>query len=420
MPTVTRTWAFASDAEGLADAGVSGVVFGFLGTDGNPSGCVRFTQANKAQNVTERALRASTGQTWESWGVPAGATVTQVQVTAWSEKLVANTKLTSHTISARIVGAGGASVHSAGDLLAAVALGTTVDASWQAGAAGTARAVDSGSQASGTDVRLELEYAVVTSGGGGSASVDQRFDQVQLTITYSDAPPPEVDLSGAATGGGSAAGTAQVARRLAGGAAGAGGTTGATEVSRILGGPATGAGDAAGDLTIESGVELAGEATASGAAAGALEAERQLAGAGAGLGAGTGSLAVERRLSGPADGIGAAGGIVVVDRRFAGEAQGSGSGSGNLSTASIILLSGAAAGGGSPAVALSVARRMSGQLVADVALSSTLAVERLLRGSAFGAGGSAGWLGETAEAVPWRRKRIRYARHSRYSDWIDG
>jgi hypothetical protein len=189
MPTVVKTWAFASDAEGLTDAGVSAVAFAHLTTDGNPSGCVRFTQATKAVTQSERALRASTGETWESWGVPAGATVTGVQVTAWQEKLAANTKLSSHSISARVIGSGGASVHSAGDLLAAVALGTTTDATWQAGAAGTARAVDSGAQASGTDVRLELEYSVVTSGGGGSASVDQRFDQIQLTITYTESAP---------------------------------------------------------------------------------------------------------------------------------------------------------------------------------------------------------------------------------------
>lgn len=185
MPSVTKTWTFASGAEGLADAGNSAVTFAAQAGDGNPADSVKFTQGTKSVTHTEFARRATTGETWETWGVPAGATVTDVQVTAWSERLVSNTKLSSHSIKARIIDSGGASVHAAGDLLD-VALGTTTDASWQAGAAGTQRAVDSAKQASTTDVRLELEYGVTTSGGGGSANVDQRFDQIELTITYSE------------------------------------------------------------------------------------------------------------------------------------------------------------------------------------------------------------------------------------------
>ena len=181
----TKTWVFASDTEGLADAGNhANVSFAHEAGDGNPSGAAEFSTSTKALSAaTEFARKASTGDTWETWGVPAGATVTQVQVTAWDEKLTANTKLTSHTLKARVIGSGGGTVHSAGDLLD-VAMGTTVDASWQAGAAGTARAVDAGSQAASTDVRLELQWVVTTSGGGGSADVQQDLDNIELTITY--------------------------------------------------------------------------------------------------------------------------------------------------------------------------------------------------------------------------------------------
>jgi Concanavalin A-like lectin/glucanases superfamily len=190
MATVVKTWVFATDAEGLADeAASSSIAFAWQSGDSQSGsgGCVKFTQATKSTNSTERAKRSATGQTWETWGVPAGSIVTQVQITAWYKRLMGNTKLTSHTISARILDSSNAKVHSAGDLLSAVTLATTpLDSSaWPAvQAAGTARAVNAGKQASNTDVRLELEYSCVTSGSSGSAAVDERFDGIQLTITY--------------------------------------------------------------------------------------------------------------------------------------------------------------------------------------------------------------------------------------------
>jgi hypothetical protein len=196
--TTTKTWAFAADSEGLADAGNStNLTFAAHAGDGNPADSIKFTTATKGQTMTEFARRSGTGETWETWGIPSGATVTDVQITAWDEKLRANSKLSSHSIKARIIGSGGSSVHSAGDLLD-VALGTTVDSSWQSPAGGTSQAVDAGSQASTTDVRLELEYTVTTTGGGGSTNVDQGFDQIQLTVTYT--PPPSGTITVGTTG----------------------------------------------------------------------------------------------------------------------------------------------------------------------------------------------------------------------------
>ena len=185
MPTVTKTFSFLTDAEGLADQAVSGVVFAHEAGDGNPLGSVKFTQATKSFTHTERARRNTTGETWETWGVPAGNIVTAVQITSRAEKTASVTKLTSHSISMRVVDSAGVSVHPAGDLVAAVNPGTTVDTLWQTITTGTVqRAVDAAKQASSTDVRLELEYSVTTGAGGGGAAVDQRFDQIVLTITH--------------------------------------------------------------------------------------------------------------------------------------------------------------------------------------------------------------------------------------------
>ncbi len=179
--TGTKTWNFTGNAEGLADPGNhASVAFSFDATD---NAVLFSTTVKSLTNAVEFGRKSTTGETWETWGVPVGATVTNVQITAWQEKLVANSKLSAHSIKARIINSSGTTIHTAGDILD-VALGTTLDASYQAGVAGTQRAVDASYQASTTDVRLELEYTVTTLGGGGTAAVDQRFDVITLTITY--------------------------------------------------------------------------------------------------------------------------------------------------------------------------------------------------------------------------------------------
>lgn len=184
----SKTFVFATDAEGLADAGnAASLVFAYVSADGNPSGSIGYTTTLESVTQTEFARRASTGQTWETWGVPTGATVTSVVVAAWNEKTAGVTKLSSHSLKARIINSSGTTIHSAGDLLNAT-LSITSDTTWQSGTAGSSVAVDSSYQASTTDVRLELEYTVTTSGGGGSAAVDQRFDNIRIDITYTPAP----------------------------------------------------------------------------------------------------------------------------------------------------------------------------------------------------------------------------------------
>lgn len=185
MATVTRTWAFAADAEGLEAQLASGIAVAFV-DNGSPAGSLGFNQIQKSAVETELARRTATGETWEDWGVPAGAVVTHVQITGYDERLATATKLTSHSLKARVVDSAGASVHSAGELLD-LALDTDVEVAWQTGqAGGSQRAVDSAKQASNTDVRLELEWAVTTSGGGGNANVDQRLDNIALQITYEE------------------------------------------------------------------------------------------------------------------------------------------------------------------------------------------------------------------------------------------
>ena len=133
MSTVDKTWTFTSDTEGLADVGDSAISVAW---DSTPH-ALEFTGG--VSGTTERARRASTGETWETWGVPAGATVTGVQVVSWNYQRFA--AAVTATVRIRVVDSGGTTVHSAGDL-AVQSLTAATDGSPQAGSVAGLIAVD--------------------------------------------------------------------------------------------------------------------------------------------------------------------------------------------------------------------------------------------------------------------------------------
>lgn len=181
MATVVKTWVFAADTEGLVDVGDdASLASNWAAADGNPVGDLEW-QSSTSGTRTERARRAATGQTWETWGVPAGATVTDVQVTAWDYLTWALTNVSAMRLRFRVVGSGGATVHSAGELVDDTTLRTADGGIPHAGAAGSSRAVDGGSQASTTDVRFEVEFGFT---GSNPSAVDFEQDNIALTITY--------------------------------------------------------------------------------------------------------------------------------------------------------------------------------------------------------------------------------------------
>lgn len=175
MSTVDKTWVFLADNESLADVGDSAISLAHDAA-GNPGGSLEFLGA--ATGVTERARRAATGETWETWGVSVGATVTSVQVISWDKRRWDGNAATC-TMTMRIVGSGGSTVHSAGDIVNS-ALGSGVDGAWSSQGAGTSRAVDAGSQPSATDVRLEVQATI----SAATAGFDLGIDNILLRITF--------------------------------------------------------------------------------------------------------------------------------------------------------------------------------------------------------------------------------------------
>lgn len=167
MTLVQKTFGFTTDSEGLADQGVSAVAFSHDALDGNLPGCVKFAFGTKATTATERAKTSALA--WTDYGVPAGSTVNSVRVVSYDRKVAAVSKLSSHSHAIRVGGV----------TLASETLPTSTGA-WIAGG-GLSPAT------SPSDPQLELEYTVTTLGGGGTASVDARFDKIVVEVDYSAA-----------------------------------------------------------------------------------------------------------------------------------------------------------------------------------------------------------------------------------------
>jgi hypothetical protein len=182
MPlTVVKTLQFLTDLEGLADVGDSADITVVRDATGNPTGSLEWLVDATG---TERARRPSTGQTWETWGVPPGSIVTDLQITGF-DYINWNSITSSSTISIRIVDSAGATVHSAGDLINLGLTMTPTGTPWKVAGAGPSRAVNASKQASTTDVRFEI-----TNSANGSTGGDMGMDNIALLITYASGGPP--------------------------------------------------------------------------------------------------------------------------------------------------------------------------------------------------------------------------------------
>ena len=213
MATVTKTWSWTGGIDGWADRALSGnQTFAY-----DSANAIKVTSTKKnITNDTEDGW-SSTGENWETWGVPAGATVIKVQVSAWKKKVVSCTNATFHQCKMRVLS--GTTNVCASDLIdTGTGWSMSADSAFVAGTAGSTIDVTAGYRASNTSVRMAIEHII--SVGGTATNLDVRWDDVSLTITYT------VTTSIAGSGGTTAAGSGLV-RRIrkivaSGGATGAG------------------------------------------------------------------------------------------------------------------------------------------------------------------------------------------------------
>ena len=181
MSSVTKTWSWDTTIDGWAGDGGSGYVATAYNAGGDSGGCLLCNVSGESDSSWSFStlLTSRTGETWATWGVPAGNIVTNIQISAWKQKVAGPYHLTSHKVASVYVTNSGVAVSAA--LLSNVSMPTSVTA-WGAGTAGSAQSVGGGYQASNTAVRLAWTYSGVTAAGG---YVSTYFDTVALTITYS-------------------------------------------------------------------------------------------------------------------------------------------------------------------------------------------------------------------------------------------
>jgi hypothetical protein len=185
MTVITKTFSFDVGPETMVNIPIppSPLTFSWLNGDSQSGigGCVHFTTTGAG---SQEGRGQTVGNTWESWGVPPGATVLTVQVLQWYSKVAQNTDLQSVTLDGiRLVDANGNRVYIGSDSVDNYVLNTTIDASWQAQGPGIPVSILLNSRPSNTPVQFVLDMTVVTS--AGVSNVDVRLDTITLAITYS-------------------------------------------------------------------------------------------------------------------------------------------------------------------------------------------------------------------------------------------
>jgi hypothetical protein len=179
MPTVVKTWPFASTVDGWVDVGDSPRITPAAdGANGNPAGSYDVV-GTAIQNPDSERMRSAAAETWETWTVPTGSTVTSVVMAIDYHRWGTGT-LTTWRFRGRIVDGSGVLALAADSVDVSPTIATDGAGVWNTNT-GSSQNVLSGSQPSNSSVRFELQ---VSSTGGAGGSLDVAFDNIKATITY--------------------------------------------------------------------------------------------------------------------------------------------------------------------------------------------------------------------------------------------
>ena len=178
MAIVEKGFDFTETGNDLEDQGNAANITAAQNTT-EPS--IAFTCTSNNTSQTEDALYQN-GDTWETWGVPTGATVNSVAA-VWTDRTADASRLTSHSVVLDIVQGDGTTTCLVAPLDSKT-LSLTVTGVF-ASNTGSTISVGAGSQASTQAVRLLASYTLVTP-GGKAPSTDWRLGDVDLTIDYTE------------------------------------------------------------------------------------------------------------------------------------------------------------------------------------------------------------------------------------------
>jgi len=188
--TATKTFTFATSAEGFTGTSGGKSNLTYDSGVGNPAGSLKTDSAGR--NNLDTSDWTWTG-TWEDLGIPAGSTVTQIRLDAGYTKVTAWNVVDSVTIGPyKLKDSGGVDQAT----LWTGRTPTGADSDWVAISAQTDQNVPSALQASNSTIKLYLERTIDL-GNDKNAQATIYEDQLSFVITYTSPVPadPEIQSS---------------------------------------------------------------------------------------------------------------------------------------------------------------------------------------------------------------------------------
>lgn len=174
---VDKTYAWPTNIDGWSNVGPGAINFSYDGTDH----AVKFTGSLAADDSTVQDGLSPNTTTWETLGVPVGATVVGVQFKAGKRKSIAITNANPVVLTILAEDALGNNVCGVNPLILATVTGT--DAVYTAMAAGGVVAVNSAYAASNTPIRFRMSFSAQAI-PSDAATIDVRYDDIVINITY--------------------------------------------------------------------------------------------------------------------------------------------------------------------------------------------------------------------------------------------
>lgn len=185
MATTTFTISFVSDLQGFVDVNdVDATIAHVADSQTGSGGSLQINCSVKSASVLnladQKASSGGTGQTWEDVGVPAGSTITGIELKSFYWKVANNSKLSTFTEIEHYVSTTAISDQFVGET---TSLSTSITG-WTSATLSNAGFVSLTPVSSNTNFALGVFFGFTTGGGGGSAAVDIRVDEIEYEVTY--------------------------------------------------------------------------------------------------------------------------------------------------------------------------------------------------------------------------------------------
>lgn len=193
MATATKTFVFASTAEGWAGVGLpSGQTVAFTSAQGNPTGALQVSSAGKNITAPSDANSGTSGSSWATFfGIPTNATVTNIFASGdgYDSKASAYTTGAASTDGPLSVDVDlGSGIFTTFDNFICTTARTysAVDGSWgnrPVAVGNIGQAVTLAGQAATNLIRFRYDMTIKT-GNSNSAVNTLNVDNIKVTITY--------------------------------------------------------------------------------------------------------------------------------------------------------------------------------------------------------------------------------------------